>query len=446
MTVNSLKASDIVYIHQKTGKKFYFTNGQCEIPDAIAMEMVQGSPSYQIAPEQKDQTNFKVKFDPATWTERKRIIFDTPTGYNNGYGKAGMMLGKGLVKAGVNLRIINGHWAANSEHHIPEEITQNKIEEDEALDSWYIKLHLPPGYYNIPADRFIGYTMLEATRISDGWVKAINDTCERLFVPCEQNKEAFKDSGVNCDIAVIPLGIDPELFPERDYTTEDDEFIFGTMGTLTWRKGTDVLVRAFERAFPKKQYPKVQLYIKTLPAKEFNLTVAPYLNKEMLQDTDRYIINTSSMSPEMLVSDFFHKIDCFVFPTRGEGYGLPPVEAMCTGLPVIATNFSGCADYMDKEYSYPLDYDLVPVPYEPQTDRQGKIYNASWKGYSQDLYHPEQMWAEPSEDHLVELMREVYEDRKASKAKGKKAAKYVRKNLTMVNSANKIIDYLNVKF
>ena len=50
--------------------------------------------------------------------------------------------------------------------------------------------------------------------------------------------------------------------------------------------------------------------------------------------------------------------DAFVLPTRGEGWGLPVVEAMAMALPVIVTNTSGCSQYLTQENSFPL----TPTP------------------------------------------------------------------------------------
>ena len=49
----------------------------------------------------------------------------------------------------------------------------------------------------------------------------------------------------------------------------------------------------------------------------------------------------------------------FVLPTRGEGWGLPCVEAMAMALPVIATNFSGPTAYLTERNGYPLPVEGV---------------------------------------------------------------------------------------
>lgn len=46
--------------------------------------------------------------------------------------------------------------------------------------------------------------------------------------------------------------------------------------------------------------------------------------------------------------------DCFVLPTRGEGWGMPLLEAMAYGRPVIATDWSAHTDFMTEDVAYPL--------------------------------------------------------------------------------------------
>lgn len=53
--------------------------------------------------------------------------------------------------------------------------------------------------------------------------------------------------------------------------------------------------------------------------------------------------------------------DAYVSPHRAEGFGRTLTEAMLLGKPVIATNYSGNAFYMNPQVTFPVDYDLVPV-------------------------------------------------------------------------------------
>lgn len=98
--------------------------------------------------------------------------------------------------------------------------------------------------------------------------------------------------------------------------------------------------------------------------------------------------------------------DAFVLPSRGEGWGRPHVEAMSMGLPIISTNWSGITAYLDDAVGYPLAVDgLVPV--------QDGAEGAWWfKGLK---------WAQPSVQHLRQLMRHVYEHREEARAKGARA-------------------------
>jgi len=89
--------------------------------------------------------------------------------------------------------------------------------------------------------------------------------------------------------------------------------------------------------------------------------------------------------------------DAFVLATRGEGWGLPVVEAMSMTLPVIATNWSGPEAYMTENNSYPVPYTLVRT-------RDGETT------------------AEPSVVELMRIMRRVYNERETlAREKGLRA-------------------------
>jgi hypothetical protein len=103
-------------------------------------------------------------------------------------------------------------------------------------------------------------------------------------------------------------------------------------------------------------------------------------------------------------------MDAFVLPSRGEGFGLTGLEAMATDLPVIATNLTGQADYLDPADSLPLDYRLIDAP-----------------GQVNPYVRFDGQWAEPDEAHLRRLLRWVYEHREEAVEMGSRAAARVRR-------------------
>jgi glycosyltransferase involved in cell wall biosynthesis len=83
--------------------------------------------------------------------------------------------------------------------------------------------------------------------------------------------------------------------------------------------------------------------------------------------------------------------DCFISLHRSEGFGLGLAEAMLLGKPVIATGYSGNLDFMNRENSMLVDYQMVEIT----EDRP--------------LYTRGNRWAEPSIAHAASYIRQVLE-------------------------------------
>lgn len=422
------------------GDKIYnFQDHHCEIPDQEALDLVQANSDYEVVePEDDSKGAALTKFDGRAWNTKKKkdkkLIWDGPIGYNNGYGKSSMMMAEGLGEL-LDLYIVNSKWLGSIHEHMGKNLEKLMKKKTDKIDTFYIKFFPASVIENRTAERFVAYTMLETTRIPKSWVKKLNKYAERVIVPSEHQRQAFIDSGVTVDIRTIPLGLKTDMFPVLDRTRPEGEteFVFGTMGSLTYRKGTDILVKAFLKAFPLDKYPNVGLIIKTLPLRK-GVVHNWFADPELLRKDPRIVIVGESYSPDQLLEDFFKIIDAFVFPTRGEGFGLPPLEAMCTGLPTLCTNWSGCSEFLDPKVSIPLDYELKPVP------------NGKMGGYPKDLQAEGQEWAEVDPNYLAEKMLWVYENQDKAKKMGAKAAKYVRKNFNHKLAAQKVIDYLDEKF
>jgi glycosyltransferase involved in cell wall biosynthesis len=85
--------------------------------------------------------------------------------------------------------------------------------------------------------------------------------------------------------------------------------------------------------------------------------------------------------------------DCFVSLHRSEGFGIAPAECMYLGKPVIATNWSGTAEFIDDRTGCPVNCTLTTIR---------KNHGPYFKG---------QTWAEPDVAGAAAWMRKLCADR-----------------------------------
>jgi glycosyltransferase involved in cell wall biosynthesis len=154
------------------------------------------------------------------------------------------------------------------------------------------------------------------------------------------------------------------------------------------RKNPSALITAFQKAFPINDR-SVGLVLKIMNANPENPVWMAFLN-DCKADSRIKIIQQTMDRPEVL--GLIKVCDAYVSPHRAEGFGRTLAEAMLFGKPVVATNYSGNASFMDPELTLPVQYDLVSL--------------------SQGDYHfiqaeDKAIWAEPSIDHLVERLKEA---------------------------------------
>jgi len=117
-------------------------------------------------------------------------------------------------------------------------------------------------------------------------------------------------------------------------------------------------------------------------------------------------------------------------PTRGEGYGLPLVDAAAAGMPVVATDKTGHLDFLTiegKKYFLPVDYQNVKI-------NKSKIDNRIFfEGFS---------WCNPDELSFKKQIRSLYKNYEQHKKDSNTLSLHVRKNFckdTIKKTYNQII-------
>lgn len=140
-------------------------------------------------------------------------------------------------------------------------------------------------------------------------------------------------------LRVIHLGVESGVFP-RDEDREKEVLnkygISGryimSAGTLEPRKNIAALVRAFRTAVEEADIPH-SLVLCGKPGWKYD-EIYKEINNSGLKS--RIIVTGYVQEDELSV--LFYNADAFIYPSLYEGFGLPPLEAMACGVPVICSS------------------------------------------------------------------------------------------------------------
>lgn len=342
-------------------------------------------------------------YDPATWFEDRQLVCRAVLRPYEGYGVVGTNLLLALAAQGVEISMVpegNQPPPGTSSLHRP-------VPGRDRLGLYY-------DYRNRPTDlgceRIVFYTMWESTRLPESLVTAASQSAA-VLVPCHQNAEVFRQAGIRVPVGVLHHGVDPLSFPLIERPARDT-FTFGTFGHLSPRKGTDVLIRAFLDEFG--------------PGDDARLVLKSSVDASAYGNPDPRIsaVSTPLGGPGLLC--LLSAFDSMVLPSRGEGFGLCGLEAMATGLPLIATAWSGPTEYLDPADSFPLSYRLVDAA-----------------GTESNRVRYEGQWAEPDIDDLRAHLRWIYEHREQAAAMGRAASRRVHGHWTWERAASDLLGHLD---
>lgn len=225
----------------------------------------------------------------------------------------------------------------------------------------------------------------------------------------------------------VPLpvgGVEDSGLTRSDFGLGGDTFVFLNsfdFNSSLARKNPYAAIDAFCRAFPDKR-TNVCLLIKSSNGHRYPemlralLNAAASDNRIMIRDD---IIGRGDMQALQRC------VDAYVSLHRSEGFGLGLAECMRLGKPVIATAWSGNMEYMTRDNSCLVDYQLIPV-------NEGEY-----------VHHTGQRWADPSVDQAAAYMSRLVEDREFAAGIGEQAAVDISEKLSPHIAAQRIIQRLN---
>ncbi len=257
-------------------------------------------------------------------------------------------------------------------------------------------------------DIFGVFTMFEAEMLPEHWVEDINEHFDFVIVPSKWCKEIFEKGGVEKPVFIVPLGINPAMFP---YLERPERKIF----TILWQGFHDIDRKGYllvDRVFDELNLPSTRLIKKITP---FSLRTPVQWEFR----TDRWSICKRMNQAELLM--LLREADLSVNPTSGEGFGLIPLEHMATGLPVLVSENTGCLDYRNAAYNIGIKCDI------------GK----SWfgEGFGDTLI--------PNYEDLKAKINWAYEEREQIREMGRQASEWVHREWTYEKATDKLLEVIN---
>jgi glycosyltransferase involved in cell wall biosynthesis len=283
-----------------------------------------------------------------------------------------------------------------------------------------------PDFYGALAagyPRRIGYYIFEGTRIPVGHIRAINKL-DAVCTASDWGVNILRGNGVSVPCHVVPGGIDPAQFFPVALPDRPEPFRFLSVGKAERRKGIDLLLRAFNEAFQGDPRIRLTLSIDNMFVK--GLTSERYV-AELTAGLRYPSGNIDIVHFVRDIRSLYHGHHCGVFPARAEGIGLPILEAMACGLPVIASFNSGITEYANDQNAILLK-ELATEPvfcpfFFPNPGEMG-------------------VWESPGVEELTGKMRWVVEHYDEARRIGAQAADHTSRYCTWGHAADRFISLL----
>lgn len=303
-----------------------------------------------------------------------------------------------------------------------------------------------PGKYNVL------FTMWEFLDLPNNFIRGVDRT-DALIVPSTFCRDLFHKY-FKGKIYVCHLGVEPELFPYKLRNFNDEKLRLLWVGAPNPRKGYPLilqLIKVFENN------PNVEIYLKTTVDKmewrKFFINIW-HKRRDILFDRDakgkqirvslgrilrrlprpqlanriyRYgkhknIVLDTRMLPFEELQALYDNSHIFLFPTFGEGWGLPLCEAMASGLPSVATAVTGCKDFFDDSVGYTINHTIK--------EHDLRDYELKCNGYVPDV-----------QDFCHKVLY-ILTNYKEAQAKAVKASERIHSKFTWAQSGKRLADII----
>lgn len=307
--------------------------------------------------------------------------------HHHSLARINLQVAKALHKAGYQVEVSQRNNSDQLDRwSLPDIDTYYDMLRDKGTPDVIFRHGFPPDFSKPQAGKVVYQQPWEFESFPRDWKFAWARTAEHIVCPSTYVQNMLIADGVPVKSTLIHHGINEEFLEEvepLDIGLDPDKLSLLFVGGTIMRKGIDVLLDAVEAAFTEDD--DVQLVIKDHPFYGSDISA----RIEQMKIPVIYLRNF--FSPRQMVQ-LYAACDVFVLPSRGEGFGLPLIEAMAQGLTIVAPNHTGLADFATQK-------DMHIIPSKPVELDGSQLNNL------QCVHTP--MVHEPDKDALVDILRNV---------------------------------------
>ena len=200
---------------------------------------------------------------------------------------------------------------------------------------------------------WIAQTPLDVEEIDDHVKRLVSIPDFRVFLT-NRAYEMFGDKRTSFH---IPLSVDTSVFKPgpkdidtmTDLNLTTDDFVLLFVGRPNWRKNIPVMLATIHELVHHRGRKNVKMVMHT----SFDDPALPVSYDQMalgMDVNDNLVFSgghkwDKGVPPETL-ANLYRTSDVYFSPHAGEGFGVPMVEAMACGVPVVATKYTSTHDFV----------------------------------------------------------------------------------------------------